>query len=198
MILALHPSVPSGDLRGLVEYSKQRPGGLAYASPGNGSIGHLTAELLRSGTGANLLHVPYKGAAPATTDLLAGQVQMTFSSIPAVLPHLKSGRLKAVAVTTDKRVEAVPELPTMAESGFPKLSAYGWYAFTGPAGVPQAVVDKLNRDINQVLSDPEVRTKLAPQGLEAWTMTPQELRRYMEDEITRWGTVVKAAGIKVD
>lgn len=198
MILALHPSVPAPDLRALVDYSKKQPNGLAYASPGNGSIGHLTAELLKSGTGANLLHVPYKGAAPAITDLLAGQVQMSFSSIPAVLPHLTSGRLKAIAVTTQKRVDAVPDLPTMTESGFPGLSAFGWYAFVGPAGMPEAIVEKLNRDINKVLSDAEVKAKLAPQGLEVWTMTPQELRRYMEEEIARWGGVVKASSIKVD
>lgn len=198
MILALHPSVPSNDLRALVAYSKSQPQGLAYASPGNGSIGHLTAELLKSGTGTNLLHIPYKGAAPAIMDLLAGQVQMSFSSIPAVLPHLKSGRLKAIAVTTDNRVEAVGDLPTMAESGFPGLSAYGWYAFVGPAGIPEDIVVKLNRDLNKVLSDPEVRAKLAPQGLEVWTMAPPELRQYMEEEIARWGKVVKAAGVKVD
>lgn len=198
MILALHPSVPAPDLRALVDYSKKESKGLAYASPGNGSIGHLTAELLKSGTGAKLLHVPYKGAAPAITDLLAGQVQMSFSSIPAVLPHLTSGRLKAVAVTTEKRVDAVPDLPTMTESGFPGLSAFGWYAFVGPAGIPESIIEKLNHDINKVLSDPEVKAKLAPQGLEVWTMTPQELRRYMEQEINRWGTVVKASNIKVD
>ena len=198
MILALHPSVPANDVRSLVDYSKTLPNGLAYASPGNGSIGHLTAEMLKSATGAKLLHVPYKGAAPATTDLLAGQVQMGFSSIPAVLPHVKSARLKAIAVTTDKRVEAVADLPTMAESGFPELSAAGWYAFVGPAGMPQAIVEKLNRDINQALADPELNAKLVPQGLEAWTMTPVELRQYMAEEIARWGKVVTASNLKVD
>jgi len=198
MILALHPSVPANDVRSLVDYSKTLPNGLAYASPGNGSIGHLTAEMLKSATGAKLLHVPYKGAAPATTDLLAGQVQMGFSSIPAVLPHVKSGRLKAIAVTTDKRVEAVADLPTMAESGFPELSAAGWYAFVGPAGMPQAIIEKLNRDINQALADPELNAKLVPQGLEAWTMTPLELRQYMAEEIARWGKVVTASNLKVD
>jgi tripartite-type tricarboxylate transporter receptor subunit TctC len=198
MILALHPSVPANDVRALVEYSKKQPNGLTYASPGNGSIGHLTGELLKSATGANLLHIPYKGAAPATVDLLAGQVQMGFSSIPAVLPHLKSGRLKAIAVTTDKRVEAVPELPTIAESGYPGLTAFGWYAFVGPAGMPQPIVDKLNAGINQVLADPDVKAKLAPQGLEPWTMSPRDLREYMQGEIGRWGKVVKASHIKVD
>jgi tripartite-type tricarboxylate transporter receptor subunit TctC len=198
MVLALNASVPANDVRALVDYSKGLPNGLAYASPGNGSIGHLTAELLKNATGAQLLHVPYKGAAPATTDLVAGQVQMGFSSIPAVLPHVKSGRLKAIAVTTDKRVEAFPELPTMAESGFPGLTAFGWYAFVGPAGIPQPIVEKLNRDINQVLADPDVKAKLVPQGLEAWTMSPAELRQYMEEEIGRWRKVVTSSNVKVD
>jgi tripartite-type tricarboxylate transporter receptor subunit TctC len=198
MILALHPSVPAKDVRALVEYSKSQPDGLTYASPGNGSIGHLTAELLKSATGAKLLHIPYKGAAPATADLVGGQVQMGFSSLPAVLPHVQAGRLKAIAVTTEARVEAAPELPTISESGFPGLSAFGWYAFVGPAGMPQAMVDKLNRDINAVVSDPELKSKLAPQGLESWTMSPRELRDYMQVEITRWQKVVNASGIKVD
>jgi tripartite-type tricarboxylate transporter receptor subunit TctC len=198
MILALHPSVPAKDVRALVEYSKSQPDGLTYASPGNGSIGHLTAELLKSATGAKLLHIPYKGAAPATADLVGGQVQMGFSSLPAVLPHVQAGRLKAIAVTTEARVEAAPELPTISESGFPGLSAFGWYAFVGPAGMPQAMVDKLNRDINEVVSDPEVKSKLAPQGLESWTMSPRELRDYMQAEITRWQKVVNASGMKVD
>jgi tripartite-type tricarboxylate transporter receptor subunit TctC len=198
MILAMHPSVPAKDVRSLVDYSKSQPNGLTYASPGNGSIGHLTAELLKSATGAKLLHIPYKGAAPATADLVGGQVQMGFSSLPAVLPHVQAGRLKAIAVTTEGRVEAAPELPTISESGFPGLSAFGWYAFVGPAGMPQAMVDKLNRDISEVVSDPEVKSKLAPQGLESWTMPPRELRDYFQAEITRWGKVVNASGIKVD
>lgn len=198
MILAMHPSVPAKDVRALVDYSKSQPNGLTYASPGNGSIGHLTAELLKSATGAKLLHIPYKGAAPATADLVGGQVQMGFSSLPAVLPHVQAGRLKAVAVTTEGRVEAAPELPTISESGFPGLSAFGWYAFVGPAGMPQAMVDKLNRDISDVVSDPEVKAKLVPQGLESWTMPPRELRDYMQAEITRWQKVVNASGIKVD
>ena len=198
MILAMHPSVPAKDVRALVEYSKSQPNGLTYASPGNGSIGHLTAELLKSATGAKLLHIPYKGAAPATADLVGGQVQMGFSSLPAVLPHVQAGRLKAIAVTTEGRVEAAPELPTISESGFPGLSAFGWYAFVGPAGMPQAMVDKLNRDISEVVSDPEVKSKLEPQGLESWTMPPRELRDYFGAEIARWQKVVNAAGIKVD
>jgi tripartite-type tricarboxylate transporter receptor subunit TctC len=198
MILAMHPSVPAKDVRALVDYSKSQPNGLTYASPGNGSIGHLTAELLKSATGAKLLHIPYKGAAPATADLVGGQVQMGFSSLPAVLPHVQAGRLKAIAVTTEGRVEAAPELPTISESGFPGLSAFGWYAFVGPAGMPQAMVDKLNRDISEVVSDPEVKSKLEPQGLESWTMPPRELRDYFGAEIARWQKVVNAAGIKVD
>jgi tripartite-type tricarboxylate transporter receptor subunit TctC len=198
MILAVHPSLPISDVRSLVDYSKKNPNGLTYASPGNGSIGHLTGQLLKTVTGANLLHVPYKGAAPATADLIGGQVNLGFSSIPAVLPHISSGLLKAIAVTTDKRVAAVPQLPTISESGFPGLSAYGWYALVGPAGIPETIVTKINSDITQVLVDPEVRAKLALQGLEPWVMTPQELRSYMQMEVVRWQKVINISNIKAD
>jgi len=198
MILALHPSVPANDVRSLVDYSKTLPNGLAYASPGNGSIGHLTAEMLKSATGAKLLHVPYKGAAPATTDLLAGQVQMGFSSIPAVLPHVKSGRLKAIAVTTDKRVEAVADLPTMAESGFPELSAAGWYAFVGPAGMPQAIIEKLHAEAVKALAFPDARAALVNQGLDVIGGTPAEFAAVIRSETPYWAKVIKEAGIKAE
>ena len=185
-------------MQSLVDYSKKYPNGLTYASPGNGSIGHLTGELLKTATGANLLHVPYKGAAPATADLIGGQVDLGFSSIPAVLPHISSGLLKAIAVTTDKRVSAVPQLPTISESGFPGLSAYGWYAVVGPVGIPEVIITKINSDVTQVLADPEVRAKLALQGLEPWTMTPQELRSYMQIEVARWRKVINISNIKAD
>lgn len=198
IIMAAHPSVPANDVRSLIEYSKTQTNGLVLGSPGNGSLGHLIGELLRTTTGAKILHVPYKGAAPAITDLVGGQVQVVFSSIPAVLPHLRSGRLKAIAVTTEKRVEAVPDVPTVAEAGFPSLTAFNWYAVVGPAGMPQSVITKLNAAFNQVLRDPEIKIKLEDQGLDAWTMSPPEVRSYMESEVMRWQKVVQSSGTKID
>ena len=197
-ILVVHPSVPARDVRELVEYSKKQPQGLTFASPGNGSIGHLTGELLKTVSGANLVHVPYKGAAPATADTVGGQVQLGFSSMPAVLPHVKVGRLRALAVTTEQRVEAVPDLPTIAESGFPGFSAIGWYAVVGPSGMPKPVVARINADINRVISIPDVKAKLTVQGLEPWPLTPEELRKFMQAEIVRWAKVVVASGSKLD
>ena len=198
IIMAAHPSVPATDVRSVIEYSKKQPSGLVVGSPGNGSLGHLIGELMRTTYGAKILHVPYKGAAPAITDLVGGQVQMVFSSMPAVLPHLRSGRLKAFAVTTDQRVDAVPDLPTVTEAGCPGLTAFNWYAVVGPAGMPPAVITKLNEAFKQVLSDPAIKVKLAEQGLEAWTMSPQEVRSYMQSEVTRWEKVVQASGTRID
>jgi len=198
IIMVAHPSVPANDVRSLVEYSKKQPNGVALGSPGNGSIGHLIGELLRGSAGAKILHVPYKGAAPAITDLVGGQVQIVFSSMPAVLPHLRAGRLKALAVTTEQRVDAVRDLPTVAEAGFPGITGFNWYAVVGPAGMPQAVVAKLNGAFNQVLGDPEIKAKLADQGLEPWTMSPAEVRSYMQTEVARWGKVVATSNVKID
>jgi tripartite-type tricarboxylate transporter receptor subunit TctC len=198
IIMVAHPSVPASDVRSVIDYSKKQPNGLVLGSPGNGSLGHLIGELLRTTAGAKILHVPYKGAAPAITDLVGGQVQMVFSSMPAVLPHLRSGRLKALAVTTEQRVEAVRDLPTVAEAGFPGITAFNWYAVVGPAGMPQAIVAKLNDAFKQVLSDPEIKAKLVEQGLESWPMSPQEVRSYMQSEVARWEKVVRTSGTKID
>jgi tripartite-type tricarboxylate transporter receptor subunit TctC len=196
-ILVVHPTVASKNVRELVEFSKAGQG-LTFASPGNGSIGHLTGELLRTVSGAKLIHVPYKGAAPAVADLVGGQVQLAFSSMPAVLPHVKAGKLRALAVTASTRVAAVPDLPTIAESGYPGFDAVGWYAFVGPAGMPKQVVDKLNADVNRVLRLPEVKEKLTAQGLEPWEMAPDEFRSYTAAEISRWSKLVRDSGSKVD
>lgn len=197
-VLVANASVPARDINEMIAYSKQQPHGLTYASPGNGSIGHLTAELLKIKSGANLLHVPYKGAAPATIAVLSGEVQLSFSSIPAALPHIKSGKLRALAVTSAKRVAVLPDVPTVAESGFPDFDAVGWYAFVGPAGIPNEIVNKLNRDIGQALQNPAVTKNLSAQGLEPQVMTPDALHTYMTSEVTRWAEVVKASGSKVD
>jgi tripartite-type tricarboxylate transporter receptor subunit TctC len=197
-VLVANPAVPAKNIKELIAYSKQQPHGLNYASPGNGSIGHLTAELLKIKSGANMVHVPYKGAAPATIAVLSGEVQLSFSSIPAALPHIKSGKLKALAVTSAKRVAVLPDVPTIAESGFSDFDAVGWYAFVGPAGIPDAIITKLNKDIGQALQDPAVIKNLSAQGLEPQVMTPTAFHTYMASEITRWAEVVKASGSKVD
>lgn len=198
IIMTAHPSVAASDVRSLVEYSKTQSNGLVIGSPGNGSIGHLMGELLRTSADAKILHVPYKGAAPAITDLVGGQVQLVFSSMPAVLPHLRAGRLKAFAVTTEQRVDTVRELPTVAEAGFPGLTGFNWYAVVGPAGLPQPVVAKLNGAFNQVLGEADIKAKLADQGLEPWAMSPAEVRSYMQAEVVRWGKVVAAAKVTIE
>ena len=196
--VVLHPSVPANNMKELIAASIKAPKGFAFASPGNGSVGHLTGEMLRMTTGARLLHVPYKGAAPATADLVGGQVQLSFSSMPAVLPFVKAGKLRMIAVTSARRASSQPDLPTIAESGVPGFEATGWYGFVGPAGMPKARVSKLNADIAAALTAMEVRDRLVGQGLDPWPTSPEVMREFMASEITKWTRVIEQAGAKVD
>jgi tripartite-type tricarboxylate transporter receptor subunit TctC len=196
--VVIHPSVSVNNMKELVAASIKAPKGFTYASPGNGSVGHLTGEMLRLMTGAKFTHVPYKGAAPATADLVAGHVQLSFSSMPAVLPFVKAGRLRMIAVTSGQRAAAAPDLPTIAESGFPGFEAVGWYAFVGPAGIPKPIVAKLNEDIGKTLLHPEIRDRLVAQGLDPWPMSPADLAKFMQAEIVKWSKVIKEAGARVD
>lgn len=196
--VVIHPSVAANNMKELIAASAKAPNGFTYASPGNGSVGHLTGEMLRILTGAKFLHVPYKGAAPATADLVGGHVHLSFSSMPAVLPFVNAGKLRMIAVTSGQRAAAAPDLPTIAESGFPGFEATGWYAFVGPAGMPKPIVAKLNEDIAKVLAIPELRDKLVAQGLDPWPMSPDDLAKFMRSEITKWSKVIREAGAKVD
>ena len=194
-VLVVHPSVPANSVPELVALAKAKPGSLNFASVGTGTSPHLGGELFQSLAAIKIVHVPYKGTAPAMTDLIAGQVHMMFTSMPTVLAHVKAGRLRLLGTGGTKRSAVIPDTPPIADtlSGFELVT---WYGIFVPARTPDAVVRKLNTDIVKALGDPEVRDKLAAQGLEPTPMTPEELKRYTTQDSSRWARLIKAAGIK--
>jgi tripartite-type tricarboxylate transporter receptor subunit TctC len=198
LVLVVHPSVAATSLQELVALAKAQPGKLTVASAGSGTPTHLTAELFRSAAGVDFVHVPYKGAAPATNDLLGGQAQMMFNNPVSAMPHVKSGRLRALATTGVGRSPIAPELPTVAESGYPGFEAGTWYAFLGPAGMPKEVQAKLARDIVAVTLTAEVRDRFAAMGVEAIGTTPEQLAAIMRSDLEKWSKVIRAANIKAD
>ena len=197
-ILTAHPSLPVKSVKELIALAKGRPGQLTYGSAGNGSPSHLAGELLKTMSGINLLHVPYKGGGPAAVEQVAGQVQLAFLSAPAVVPFIKSGRLRALAVTNAKRSLVLPDLPTIAEAGLPGYESEGWSGIFAPAKTPAAVVQRLYSEFAAALRDNDIRAKLIATGVEPALTPPEELGRKMRDEIVRWGKVVKASGMKID
>ena len=197
-ILALHPSVPAKSLQELIALAKAKPGQYSYATPGTGSSPHMAGELLKMETGINLLHVPYKGTVPAVTDVIAGNVSMALANTLVALPAVKSGRLRALAITSAKRSAIVPDLPTFAESGVRGFESGTWYAFLAPAGTPRPVIALLNREISRIVQLPDVREKLAAQGAEPLVGTPEETGAFVRSEVARWAKVVKAAGVRLD
>ncbi|MBI4194768.1 MAG: tripartite tricarboxylate transporter substrate binding protein [Betaproteobacteria bacterium] len=196
-VLVVHPSVPAKSVSDLVALAKSKPGVLNFASVGVGTSPHLGGELFQSLTGTKIVHVPYKGTAPAMTDLLSGQVQMMFTSMPTVLAHVKAGRLKLLGTGGPKRSAVIPDTPSVADT-VPGFELVTWYGIFAPARTPTAIVRKLNAEIAKVLSDPESRDRLAAQGLEPVIMTPEEVRRYTRQDSGRWERLIKAAGIKAD
>ena len=194
-VLVAHPSVAANSVADLLALAKSKPGVLNFASVGTGTSPHLGGEMLQSLAGIKLVHVPYKGTAPAMTDLIAGQVQLMFTSMPTVLAHVKSGRLKLLGTGGKKRSAVIPDTPTIADT-VPGFELITWYSVFAPARTPQAIVKRLNVVIGKVLADPESRDRLAAQGLEPTTMTPEELGAYSKEELARWAKVIKAAGIK--
>ena len=197
-ILVVHPSVPAKSVRELIEAARARPGKYSYASAGLGSGTHLAAELLKMLVSIDILHVPYKGTGPALNDLIGGQVQVMVSTFASALPHVKSGRLRALGVTTARRSPAAPDIPTLAESGVPGFDYSTWYALFAPAGTPRSVVDKLNETARSVLARDDVRQRLDSQGVDAATSTPAELGSYLRSETAKWGKVVRATGAKAE
>ena len=195
-ILIAHPSVPAKTVRELVQYAKERPGQLNFGSAGSGTATHLGLELLKLSTGMQAVHVPYKGGAPALTDLVGGQIQLLWLSIPSVLPHVKSGRLRALAVSTLKRSASALEVPTVAESGYPGFEYANWNALFVPAATPQARIAKINARVVKALNEPEIAQKLVAQGADPAPGTPAELGRYMQTDHERWKKVISSAGIK--
>jgi len=197
-ILTTHPSVPARTVREFMALAKKRPGEMSYASSGNGSGPHLGFELFKSAAGINIVHVPYKGAGPANTELISGQVQAFFNNILAAKPHLEAKRLRVLAATSLKRSQAMPELPTMAESGLPGFDVTGWYALLAPAGTPAAIIGKVQADAAAALQIPEVATRLSSQGAEPVGSTSARLAEFLQVETRKWAKVVKTAGIRLD
>ncbi len=197
-MLAVHPAVTAKTARDLVALAKASPGKLNYASAGTGSSLHMTGELFKHATGTDMLHVPYKGTGPAITDLLGGRVQLIFSTMPPVLPHVKTGKLRALAVTSAKRAAAAPEVPTVAESAVPGFDVSNWQGILAPAKTPAALVSRLNRDVLTTLKLPVMIEALAAQGLEAFASTPEQFATLIRAEIAKYTQVVKAAGIKAE
>jgi tripartite-type tricarboxylate transporter receptor subunit TctC len=197
-VVAVHPSVPANTLAEFVALAKKQPEKLAYGSSGNGSVMHVSTQYFLETAGIKVLHVPYKGTGPALQDTIGGQVQLIFGAIPTTLPHVKAGRLRALAVTTAKRVAAAPELPTVAESGYPGYEVTNWHGLVGPKGLPKEVVERLNREINGVITSEDMKKVLASDGLEPAGGSPAQFSEVLKNEAARWGKVVKEAGIKVE
>jgi tripartite-type tricarboxylate transporter receptor subunit TctC len=195
-ILVVHPSTPVRAVKALIALAKAKPGTLNFASAGVGSSSHLAGELFRVLAGADIVHVPYKGAGPAMVDVLSGQVQLYFATMPAAMPHVKSGKLAPVAVTSVARSQALPELPTIAESGVPGYEASTWYGVLAPAHTPGAAVARLHENIVRILAVPETRERLADQGFEPVGSSPEEFGAYIKSEIAKWGKVIGDAGIR--
>lgn len=196
-ILVVNPSVPVTSVKELVAHAKANPGKLSYASAGVGTASHLTGEYFKRTAGVDVVHVAYKGSAPALTDLIAGHVAYTFDYTPSALPHVRSGKLRAIAITGDKRTGAAPDVPTMAEGGLP-FNVLTWYAIFAPKGTPKAVVDRIRDTIAKAAADPAVVKRMTDVGVDLVAGTPDELAKYQRAEIERWAKVIKDAGIKVD
>lgn len=197
-LLAVHPSVKAANLKELVALAKSRPGQLNYGSGGNGSAANLATEYFKLQTGTSLLHIPYKGTAPAVTDLVGGQIQVLFSGAPAVLPFVKSGQLRALAVSSPQRLEALPDLPTVAESGYKDFEADQWYGVVAPAGTPRDIVARLNSQINLALASPELKTRLVSEGAIPTPATPEAFGQLIVREIARWKPVIQGGRVKAD
>jgi tripartite-type tricarboxylate transporter receptor subunit TctC len=194
----LHPGVPARSMKEFVELVRSQPGKLYYSSPGNGGPQHLAMELLKLETGMNIVHVPYKGAAGAIADLVGGHVQAMISALQTVAPHVHAGRLRMLGVMSEERAPAFPDVPTLKEQGYPGLEVQTWYAMFAPAGTPEAIVRRVNADVNAFLKADDVAKLLAKQGLEAAGGAPEVLGERVKRELARWTRVVKAAHIKAD
>ncbi|HTE15555.1 MAG TPA: tripartite tricarboxylate transporter substrate binding protein [Burkholderiales bacterium] len=197
-LLVFHPSLAANSVKELIQTAKARPGQLNYASVGAGSSPHMGMEMLKAMAGISLTHVPYKGTAPALTDLLGGQVSLMFTSMATVLPQVRAGKLKGIAVGSGKRSPAVPEIPTVAESGVPGFDYVTWFAFYAPAGTPADIIAKLNREFVRILADPQIAKYFSSQGAEPSATTPAGLAAYMRTEHERWKKLIKSANIKIE
>jgi tripartite-type tricarboxylate transporter receptor subunit TctC len=197
-VLVVNPSVPVYSVADLIKLAKSKPGAINFASSGSGTSIHLSGELFKTIAGVDMTHVPYKGSAPALTDLVGGQVQLMFDNLPSSLALIKSGKLRAIAVTSLQRAPVLPDVPTIAESGLPGFEASSWFGVLAPAGTPAPVVARLNADVNKWLQSPEAREQLLAQGAVAAGGTPEQFAAHIRAETEKWAKVVKASGAKVD
>ena len=195
-LLVVNTSVPAKTLKELIDLAKQKPGKLNYASAGVGSTTHIAMEMLKAVSGTYMLHIPYNGNGPAGTAVVGGQVEILFGSLPALLPHAKSGRVRALAVGTPKRSSSLPDVPTVAESGYPGFDASLWLALMAPVGTPQPILDRLQKEIVSIVGSPETREALDKAGAEPLSSTPAELAAMIRDGVAKYTPVIKAAGIK--
>jgi tripartite-type tricarboxylate transporter receptor subunit TctC len=200
-ILVVNPAVPARSVGELIAYANANPGKVNFGSAGNGSSNHLSGELLKSLTGAPMQHIPYKGSAPALTDVVSGQLTFMFDILVTSMPQIRAGRVRGLAVTSAKRSPFAPDIPTMAESGVPGYAEAGsnlWFGIVAPAGVPQPIVEKLNAELIRVLRSPAMRERISGQFFDVWTSTPAEFQKVIESDYAKWGKVVRASGARVD
>ena len=198
VVIAVHPSIPARTVTELVELAKKRPGQLNYGSPGVGTSPHLTGELFKIQTGADIVHVPYKGNAEAITDLIGGQISIVFTGVPPVVPLAKAGKVRLLATTGKQRMPNLPDVPTIAEAGVTGADVLIWYGVVVPAATPRDVIARLNREIVKLMNLPDVREKFAQQSVDPATDTPEQFAQMIRDEVARWSKVIRTAGIKVE
>ncbi|MGZ8231335.1 MAG: tripartite tricarboxylate transporter substrate binding protein, partial [Burkholderiales bacterium] len=198
-VLVVHPSLPVKTVKEFVALAKARKGEIVFASSGSGSTSHLAAELLKTSVGGlDTIHVPYKGVAPAIVDLVSGQVHALVSTMPSATPHIKSGRIRALAVASARRAQTMPQVPTFQEAGFPGFEASAWNAVLAPAGTPDDIIRRLNTAIVKIVHSPDIREKLAAQGAEPVGDSPEQYGKYLQAEVAKWAKVVKLSGAKLD
>ena len=197
-VLAVHPSVPAKSAKDLIALAKAKPGQLTYASAGVGTFQHMSSELFRIMSGINMLHVPFKGGGPAMLSVIAGQTQISIGSLIQTLPHIRSGKLKALGVGGAKRSSALPDVPTIAESGIPGYEANNWWGIVAPAGTPADVIKKLSTELSAILTSPDTQKWFVSEGAEVMSKNPDEFRKFISTEMGKWGRVVKEAGIRAE
>jgi tripartite-type tricarboxylate transporter receptor subunit TctC len=198
VMLMVHPVLPARSVKQFIALAKAKPGALDYASSGVGGTGHLAGELFKVVAGVNMVHVPYKSAAPALTDLVAGQVQVMFGTLLAAVPHIRNDKLRGLALTGPKRVEALPQVPTFRESGMASFDASSWNCMMAPAGTPEPIIARLNAELVRIVRDPSVLERLKGDGVTGTGSTPRELADYLKSESAKWGKVARDVGIKVN
>ena len=197
-VAVVHPSVPVKSVKELIAFIRARPGQINFGSPGSGSSVHMSGEMLKVMAGLNMIHVPYKGNPQAVTDLMSGQIELMVTNMPSVIPYIRSGRLRALAVTTKQRSAALPDVPTMEQAGEPGYESSAWFGLVGQAAMPREIVMKLNAEVVRILKLPDVKENLANQGGEPLFMSADEFSAFIRDETAKWGKVVKAAGVRAD